>query len=418
MARPTTFWARRRAGLRGVGLRSLGALIGAVIAGSGLVAMQLPLVLRVNPPTVIPATTVSAPQALVTAAAWPVHGSAALYMPQLGVDQTFNNTVAPIASITKMMTAYVTLQKLPLSVGQTGPCLTVNQVGVSTYEAMKATQQSSVAVAVGERLCENQLVAGLLVHSASNFAVMLASLVAGSVPALVAEMNADALALGMTRTHYDDASGFSAASVSTADDQAHLAAILMRNPVFASDVSMTTLSLPVAGTVTTFTPDLGSYGVIGVKSGRTEVAGGCDVMAVAATYQGHPIVIYAVVLGQRGGDLLGPAGAAALALAQSATGAALHYEVPAGTVVARLSWGANGTDVVTATPLSLPVVAAPLGSTVTTPVLKLSWRTLGSSVGKNEPVGAIVLSDTQDSATGALVTVNASGAPSLWQRLR
>ncbi len=59
----------------------------------------------------------------------------------------------------------------------------------------------------GEELTERQLLNGLLVHSANNFADVLAQWDAGTMPAFVAKMNAAAAALGMAHTHYADASG-------------------------------------------------------------------------------------------------------------------------------------------------------------------------------------------------------------------
>jgi hypothetical protein len=70
---------------------------------------------------------------------------------------------------------------------------------------------------------------------------------------------------------------------------------------------------------------VGIDNVIGVKSGRTAEAGGCDVMAMTFQDGSSTKVLYAVVLGQRGGDLLGPAGEAALALANSAVASRLHH---------------------------------------------------------------------------------------------
>ena len=45
-----------------------------------------------------------------------------------------------------------------------------------------------------------------------------------------------------------------------------------------------------------------------MKSGRTDEAGGCDVLALTFEQGGLTRIIYAVVLGQRGGDLLDPGG--------------------------------------------------------------------------------------------------------------
>ena len=61
----------------------------------------------------------------------------------------------------------------------------------------------------GEQLSEYQLLQGLLLPSASNFAEMLASWDVGNVPDFVARMNTRAAALGMSATHYADVSGFS-----------------------------------------------------------------------------------------------------------------------------------------------------------------------------------------------------------------
>ena len=64
-----------------------------------------------------------------------------------------------------------------------------------------------MSVQPGEKLNERQLLDGLLVHSANNLADVLAQWDAGSIPAFVAKMNATATSLGMTHTHYADASG-------------------------------------------------------------------------------------------------------------------------------------------------------------------------------------------------------------------
>jgi len=53
-----------------------------------------------------------------------------------------------------------------------------------------------------------RLLNGLLVHSASNYAVLLANMVAGNVTDFVALMNAAARNLGMRGTSYADVSGF------------------------------------------------------------------------------------------------------------------------------------------------------------------------------------------------------------------
>jgi D-alanyl-D-alanine carboxypeptidase (penicillin-binding protein 5/6) len=312
--------------------------LGLAVAAGLVVSMQLPLM---HQRAVVHAHLESIVKGVgdVAPLSWPSIGSAALDIPALGVAVGWNNRVVPIASLTKMMTAYVTLEKLPLSVGQTGPCTTITENDVLAYEFEKLAGQSTALVVVGERLCEIDLLNGLLVHSAGNYADVLASMVAGTPEAFIASMNASAATLGLRATHYDDVTGFSPLSVSTALDQAKLAVVLMKSPLVRAIVRQPSVTLPVAGLVNSFTPLVGTANVVGVKSGRTDEAGGCDVLALTFEQGGLTRIIYAVVLGQRGGDLLSPAGAAALALAQSALANRVELTFAKGTKVGRIGWG-------------------------------------------------------------------------------
>ncbi len=150
------------------------------------------------------------------------------------------------------------------------------------------------------------MLGGLLVHSADNYADLLARWDAGSIPAFVAKMNADASRLGMDHSHFADASGVDPGSESTASDLLKVAAPDMANAAFASMVKMSSVTLPVAGTISTYTPLLGLEGIIGVKSGFTTAAGGCDVLAVVRTVHGEPVLLLAAVTGQQGAGMRSP----------------------------------------------------------------------------------------------------------------
>ncbi len=170
----------------------------------------------------------------------------------------------------------------------------------------------------GEQITEQQLLGGLLVHSADNYADLLARWDAGSIPAFVAKMNATAAALGMQQTHFADASGISTQSVSTAGDILKVAGPDMADPVVASIVDNNSVTLPVAGTLSTYTPLLGLDGIVGMKSGYTDAAGGCDVVAVIRPVHGHPTLLLAAVTGQTGALALAQAGLHGLALVNAA----------------------------------------------------------------------------------------------------
>jgi len=191
----------------------------------------------------------------------------------------------------------------------------MTQTDLEDFETDTVEDEANAQVALGEVLTERQLLEGLLVHSANNFADTLARWDAGDIPTFVAKMNATAIQLGMRHTHYADPSGFDQGSQSTAGDVLKVAALDMDDPTFASIVRMPSVTLPVAGTISTYTPWLGFQGVIGVKSGFTTAAGGCDVVAVTRRVHGKKAMILSAVTGQTGPDVLAVAGYFALNLA-------------------------------------------------------------------------------------------------------
>lgn len=286
-----------------------------VLTLAGLAAIRL----RGAPP--VASVTATMPTSVYVAASkvslpWPATGQSAIAVPSIGVEVTSGPEQAvPIASLTKLMTAYLILRDHPLPLDEDGPRLTMTETNLDDFETDTVEDQANAQVAVGEVLTERQLLEGLLVHSANNFADTLARWDAGDIPTFVAKMNATATQLGMRHTHYADPSGFDQGSQSTAADLLKVAALDMDDPTFASIVRMPSVTLPVAGTISTYTPWLGFQGVIGVKSGFTTAAGGCDVVAVMRRVQGKNAMILSAVTGQTGLDVLAVAGYLALNLA-------------------------------------------------------------------------------------------------------
>ena len=214
-----------------------------------------------------------------------------------------------------MMTAWVALHRLPLSGDGTGSCLVVDTSDLEMYNTDIATDLSVVKIVSGETLCERTLLRGMLVHSAADYAQLLVSLTGMQLPTFVAAMNQSARALKLNATHYVDVTGISAGDTSTAENQATMAAALMNGePVVQGIVDLSQVSLPVVGVVASFTPYAGQGNVVGVKSGFTDAAGGCDVMAMVDRIDDTVITTYAVVLGEHGDNPLGTAGLDALTL--------------------------------------------------------------------------------------------------------
>lgn len=79
--------------------------------------------------------------------------------------------------------------------------------------------------------------------------------------AFVTQMNREAKALGLAKTHYVEPSGFDPANVGTPSDQVRLAETALRNTTFATIVLKARATLPVAGTVEILDGDLGEDGI-------------------------------------------------------------------------------------------------------------------------------------------------------------
>jgi D-alanyl-D-alanine carboxypeptidase (penicillin-binding protein 5/6) len=251
-----------------------------------------------------------------------------------------------MASTAKMMTALLVLEDHPLALNEPGPTITVTPADVSTFFAERSQGESVLPVTAGEQLSEYQLLQGLLLPSASNYAQMLATWDLGTVPAFVARMNTRAAALGMNATHYADVSGFSPLTASIPADLITLGQTAMLQPVFAQIVAQPQATLPVAGVVRNLDTLLGQGGVVGIKTGHTDEAGGCFVMAADLTIDGIPTRVYGAVLGQP--TALAGAFKATSALLQGLTPALhAHSVVHRDDVIARYrtAWDEAGTIV-------------------------------------------------------------------------
>jgi D-alanyl-D-alanine carboxypeptidase (penicillin-binding protein 5/6) len=267
--------------------------------------------------------------------AWPREGQAAVEVEGVGSFGTSGSaTPVPIASVAKVMTAYLTLREHPLATGRQGFAVTITPADVTEEGERVALGESTLSVKSGERLTERQALEALLLPSANNVAALLARYDAGGTSAFVARMNATARALGMRSTTYTDPSGFNDETVSTAADQLKLARAAMRIPTFAAIVAEPSVSLPGVGRVANYNGLVGTDGYVGVKTGSDRAAGGCLVFAKRVTVGGRRLTVLGVVLGQREGALIESALGSAERLGDSAA-ASLRVEtaLPAGTRV-------------------------------------------------------------------------------------
>jgi D-alanyl-D-alanine carboxypeptidase (penicillin-binding protein 5/6) len=251
---------------------------------------------------------------------WPADGQAAVHVGRSQVKAGPAQHAAPIASLAKVMTAYLVLRDHPLRPGESGPTIALADADVADTDRRRGQEESVVSIAAGEQLTELQALQALLLPSANNIAAVLARWDAGSADRFVAHMNATARSLGMTHTRYTDPSGYDDATMSTAVDQVRIVDRAMRVQVFASIVAAPSATLPVAGTVHNTNTLLGYDGFVGVKTGSDAAAGGCFAFRAIRWIRGKRTTITGVVLGQPGHDRIAAGLEAAAAMVDRIAG--------------------------------------------------------------------------------------------------
>jgi len=345
---------------------------------------------------------------------WPATGAAALAVAGAGSLGSVGSTKpVPVAGLAKVMTAYVVLKDHPLAVGADGPSVPVSADAVASSQAEQAAKEATVPLSAGETLTELQALQGVMVASGNDMAVLLADWDAGTTAAFLAKMNSTARALGMRSTTFTDPSGLDAGTVSTPEDLVTLASAAMALPAFAAVVALPQVSLPPNGTYYNLNYDVGRYGIVGIKTGADDAAGGCFLFAARRSVAGQSVTLVGAVLGQRATPETGAAVDAGAALVKAAFAAAgpmplLRAGTSVGQIVA--PWGP-----------SVPVTVAASSPVVAWPGLLVPVRTkmgpLARSLPAGTAVGTLVVSFGTERTSLVLRTAQTLSGPSAFWRL-
>jgi serine-type D-Ala-D-Ala carboxypeptidase (penicillin-binding protein 5/6) len=200
--------------------------------------------------------------------------------------------VLPIASLTKMMTALVVVDRIPEGA----------KVAI-TKEALAYTGSGVGLLPRGKQIGVSAMLHGLLLPSGNDAAIALAQRAAGTVPRFVALMNERARAMGLACTHFSSVSGIrDRGNASCAPDLAALARAVLREPRLARIVRRRSAVLPFpikGGRIYLYSNNpllrAGYRGTTGIKTGYTEAAGRC---LVASARRG-PLRLGVVLLNSR-----------------------------------------------------------------------------------------------------------------------
>ncbi|MGE0626779.1 MAG: D-alanyl-D-alanine carboxypeptidase family protein [Hyphomicrobiaceae bacterium] len=194
------------------------------------------------------------------------------------------------ASLTKMMTAYLTFEAL-----KSGKVKPDDEVPLSRHA--RGQPATRIGLRAGIKLTYDGAVRGMILRSANDFAVALAEALAGSEEAFAERMNATAKRLGMTRTKFRNPHGLpDDGQVSTARDMAKLTLALSRDFPHWSEVFSSHSVRIHKGTFYNQNDILRTLeGADGMKTGFT-CGSGYNIVA-SATRDGHRLI--AVVLGEQ-----------------------------------------------------------------------------------------------------------------------
>lgn len=318
-------------------------LMALLVLGGGYVGSTLlwPLSHVAPQISVVSIETASASAAALT---WPTVGSAAVNVS--GVSSATSSTEqAPIASITKVATVLMALEQLPLQPGEQGPEFSFTQSDSTKYWQYLGNNQSALDVPTGGVLTEYQLLQGILIGSANNYADRLAEEVWGSTSAFAAAAAEWLPAHGLSGMTLVNPSGFDDRNVATPESLLTLAELALANPVVAEIVATPVAELPGAGTITNTNGMLADPGVVGVKTGT--MAGWNLLTAKNVTIGDTTVRLNAAVLNQEDDEQRLAATRSLFAEVEAALTAQAPV-VAQGTVVGtvRTAWGTD-TEVTT-----------------------------------------------------------------------
>lgn len=308
----------------------------------------------------------------------------------------------PIASITKAITALVVLDAKPLvDAADPGPTLTFTQADVEILQQTQAEYGSFGELPASMQLSEKDALTMMLMASANNYAVSLATWAYGSVDAYLVAANAWLAAQGLTGTVVDDTSGISSGSRSTPADLLRIGSLVMDNASLAQIVGTTSTDIPGVGPVSSTNGLLGESGVNGIKTGTTVDAGATLLYSAVLPVGGQSVHVIGVILGAETHRQLN---AAVLALLSSVQ--ASFHEVVLSTADAYIGealtvWGASS-RVAAAESLTrivfsdTPVTVTPVLTTITSGAAGTPVGSLDITIGEEKVTIPLALSSALD----------------------
>ncbi|CAH0255153.1 D-alanyl-D-alanine endopeptidase [Microbacterium oxydans] len=205
----------------------------------------------------------------------------------------------PIASISKLITALVILDRSPLaSADDPGPTITFTKADHDLYDRYYVQGATIAPMPTGTSMSLRDALAAMLIPSASNYAEALSSRIFGSQSAFLGATRDWLAAHGLTGTTITEPTGISPRNTSTAADLLAIGKLAAANPAIAQIVATPSISLPGAGQLNNTNGLLGTAGITGMKTG-TLGEGTVSLLYTATLDVGaaEPLAVTGVLLG-------------------------------------------------------------------------------------------------------------------------
>ncbi|MCC2031736.1 D-alanyl-D-alanine carboxypeptidase family protein [Microbacterium allomyrinae] len=343
----------------------------------------------------------------VTTPAFPPAGSAAVAVQ--GMPGVAASAVEPeaIASITKVVTALVVLDEMPLAVGEQGPEYRFTAADRTRYWQYRNNGESALDVPAGGSLTQYQMLEGMLIGSANNYADRLAQTI-WPTDAVFERAATEWLSThGVPGVTIVEPTGMDARNAASPEALIVLAQKALANPVIAQIVATQSVDLPGAGLVDNTNGLLADPGVVGIKTGTLNA---WNLLSAKDITVGDTTVrLFASVLGQPDDDARLAASRALYT--QLETELQLKPSVTGGTVAGRVEtkWG-ESVDIVIGEDASVVLWNGGSGTVGTT-------YDLGDSREEGDSVGSLTVTGPLDTATVDLRLAADVDDPSPWWRL-
>ncbi|MEV8267852.1 D-alanyl-D-alanine carboxypeptidase [Microbacterium sp. NPDC076911] len=339
--------------------------------------------------------------------AWPDNGSASISVAGIPGVLESSGGFESIASITKVVTALVVLDEMPLAVGEEGPSFDFTYADSADYWQYRYRGESALDVPVDGSLTEYQLLEGMLIGSANNYADILASSLWPSDAVFASAANSWLNLYGLDDITIVEPTGIDEGNVATPAALIALAEKALSDPVVAEIVAKQSVELPGAGLVENTNDLLSDPGVLGIKTGTLTA---WNLLSAKTVTVGETLVtMYASVLGQPDNDERLDVSRALYD--QTEAELQLVPSVTAGTVAGQVHtlWG-EPVDIVTDGDASVILWNGDSGTVEATYALE-------DSRNQGEPVGMLSVDGPLDSTAVELVLQSDIEEPTAWWRI-